>query len=333
MTKTTVRALSAVIALQLGIAALGILTAEDRGGSPLGTTQGPAGRQQATTMPTVAGGTSAPLAPTDPTTPGAASQESASNSPVGGAPPAAGQPPRPGTYRFRSRTEGRSAFGSSTTIHSGEQEASYRYERVAASSAEVRMRKHNVDGSPKDDEVEFAGYEEHAWRSGSALLLSETSTTRRSGREPEERRTDCDWSPDIPLYEFPLRAGTEWSWESSCTSPTDVGESTRTRTGKARVTGTREHTVGGRATLTWVIEREEVQIIRNQGTFPGPDGPKDQELTSRIESRTTDLFAAAAGLDVRSEGTYKFENEGFDEDTGSSSDGTAETDLVSLDPA
>ena len=326
------KVLALLIALQLGIAGIGVATVQGDSQSTGADSDGAATGQGA--VATVPGGGPAPSAPGDP---------SATGQPAPGGPPAAagggspvdrGQPPRPGTYRFRSQSEGYAGFSSSTTRFSGEQESSYRYEAATGGPGDSRVRKHSVDESPEDDGVDFSGYEEYSWRGDGTFLLTEVSEFRRSrdGQEPTEERRECDWQPDVPVYRFPLQAGAEWSWESKCTRRDGDSEETRTRTGTARVTGVREHAVGGREVLAWVIERQDVQMIHTRFNFPAPGGNESRESTSRFESNATDLFAPAVGLEVRSEGRQKSESDGFSEDTRSSSDVTSTTELVSLDP-
>ena len=246
-------------------------------------------------------------------------------------------PPRPGTYRYRSESEGSLVFGTSSTDFKEEREFTTRYERAAAPSGEARLRE--VVQDEVDDEVDFSGYTEYSWRKEGQLLLTDVSVVRRSedGKPPEDERRECNWEPDLPLLRLPLRPGAEWSWKSSCSNSRDDdgarSEETRSKEGSSKVTGTRQVAVAGQPMVGWVIETREIETSVYRFSFPGAGGPEPRETRSRSETVTTRVVVPHLGLSARSETDHKHEAEGFSEEGDSSSQGRSVSELLTPDPS
>ena len=332
MTSTAVRTLGALAALQLLLGGVALATVEGEGTLPR---EGVLQRaDQATPNSSPAAGpaeASKPGAPDGaaPATPGSPAAAAGQRPDLAGV----GTPPRAGRYRFRSENSGTFGSGTSTTSYAGDQEYQERYEHVASSGGQTIVRQ-MVDDS-EDDEVDFSGFTEYGWNSAGNHLRTELHVFARSenGGPPKEERTECNWEPDIPILQFPLRPGHSWSWESSCTTREDSSETTQTRRGKTEVTGTRELEIGGRAHSGWVLQTDETRDVVTTLTVPGhPEGDK-QQFRQRITSKATQVFVPTIGLVAHAEAEYSQESDGFGGDGGSRGEGRGTTVLLSPDPA
>ena len=333
-----VKVLAALIALQVGLGAIGVATVEEQLPS-----QGVLTKDRAT-HPGVTPSSEAVRGPDeaapeggDPAaskTPGAGPAES--DNPAGTIPA-----PRPGTYRYTQTSKTRSEFSTTTFSDEKTEEVERRIERVSEKPGEIVDRRHipNRVTSSGDDgsKSESRSYEERVWRAEGSLLRTEVhfSSNTSSDGTREERRSECDWEPDRVQLAFPLEVGREWSWESTCTHRSEEGEATTTNKGSGRVTGTRDLSIGGRSVPTFVIELNAVED--SSGTHRPEGGSQEYRFQLRSEQKTKSFFAASLGLPARVEAEHKqdstFEGGAQTGPQRSTSTQTATSELLNVDPA
>lgn len=332
--------MAALIALQVGVGGVALATVEDAadtaaGGS--GTTTTIAG---AATLPD---GTPAPGAPGAPPEGAAPGQPGGAPAPGGAvAPPAASAdlnalperpaPPRPGTYRFKSKSDGRASFGTYTTEFRGDEETETRYESVAPGpGGEVRDREAaEQSGSGGGFNFSGSGARERSWRADGMFVTAESGGSSAGGDEGSENfQAACDWQPDLIVLAFPLKEGTNWKWNTSCESKSENLDMKQRYSGSARVTGTRTASVGGREIKVIVIERQSVRDVETTFRREGQEYQGD----THVEETATLLFASSVALPVRTESKFKgTQSSAQAPGQQGKFEGTSITELLSLDP-
>ena len=331
MADARVRALAVVIALLLGLGAIGVATVDERvGPSRVGLNASEPGEHGANgQVPTDSPPGSSPG---ESTAPGAPPADATGEAPLRGI-----VTPKHGTYRFKQTTKNRSEFSTTTFVNEKTEEVERRIERVSASADEIVDRRHtptHVTSTGEDgSKSESRSYEERVWRRDGLYLMREvnhSTNTAPDGTKTEEEN-ECDWEPDRVQLVFPLGVGREWSWNSSCSGAQDDGEATTTNNGHAKVTGVRDFNIGGRAVGTYVIE-----LTATEDTSGRLGEDRDTTFTVHSEQRTISFFAPVYGLSVRveSEQTNDVTFEG--QQGGPQNSKTMQTstaELLSVEPA
>lgn len=328
--------LAALIVLQLGIAGIGVVTADgDDAAERLATDPADSFGEIEDAGDAGVPSESSPPPVTDPST-GAA--------PVGEAAPpvfASGEisAPREGTYRYTQTSKSTTEYPS-TTISSEEetQEVERRIERISETPGEIVDRRHTpnrqTSSSSDGSRSESRSYEERVWRPEGSFLRTEVSHSVEFAPDGtrSEDQSQCDWEPDRQQLAFPLRVGLEWSWKSNCSRSDDNGSSTTTSEGTARVVGTRELDIGGRSVPTFIIDATAVEDT--QATQRNPNG-SDSRIDIHSDQRATTFFAPSLGLTARIEAENKtrftFHNNapGYRENKTTQ---TSTSELLSVDP-
>lgn len=231
-------------------------------------------------------------------------QASRGEAPSAGGLPDRSGPPRPGTFRYRSRQKTSTEFEGQPFTDEKDEETTRRMEIVSETGGETILRRHTPERqtSRGDDgsHSESKSYEETSWRADGTRLrarVEESGNTDADGGTTQHR-SECNWEPDIPTLAFPLREGQTWSWESQCSSEDERGSSKTTQRGTARVTGTREFTLDGQAVKTFALVFELVE--ETAGRFRS-EGGEEGNFDSRREQTNDSFFSTSLGMTVLTE--------------------------------
>lgn len=190
-------------------------------------------------------------------------------------------PPRPGAYRYKHTHDGETT------------EVTTRIEDRGAAPGGGR--------SLAVSQTEQGGEFVHDVTWGPAEIRI-TKTTIIAG----SLRGECDWSPDYLEGIVDIRAGGQWSADSSCTAQFGTGVPV-TRSSTVKVVESRRVHVAGTDLVVWVLDVHE--------RFSFGDDP--------IESTGTQWFAPERGLVVRQSATYTTNERTWQD----------ELEIVSLDPS
>lgn len=118
-------------------------------------------------------------------------------------------------------------------------------------------------------------------------------TWERISAEGGGQSGDCSFTPPLHYLPQPVATGNTWSYDSTCTFTFGGQPATVRIAGAAKVTGAKVETVGGTAVDVWVIERS--------GNYDVAFGA----MKTSAMSTSTELWAPAYGLDIRSSSTVK----------------------------
>lgn len=198
--------------------------------------------------------------------------------------------PEPGKYRYKQNFKHENESSSSETT--------FVYEDKSSTSAELIQTVTEGGGRLIDTK----------WTSGGQWTTRETL-----GKG--EKSTVCDWEPDILDLQFPLKTGSQWSVDSTCTFQAKDTVVVRHRTGTVKVLGNARVTIAGEEVEAFVIQRNMTETVIYGA------------VTSTTEVNSKEMFSVKYGLKVQAETHVK----------GSAAGNTYEFDmetlLVNLAPA
>lgn len=120
-------------------------------------------------------------------------------------------------------------------------------------------------------------------------------TWERISAEGGGQSGDCSFTPPLYYLPQPVATGNTWSYDSTCTFTFGGQPATVRIAGTAKVTGAKVETVGGTTVDVWVIERS--------GNYDVAFGAVKRSASST----STELWAPAYGLDIRSTSTVNAE--------------------------
>ena len=139
--------------------------------------------------------------------------------------------PRPGTYRYRERTDG----------------------ETADANLEVADR-----GTGRQSEEQDGVRADIIWSEESKLIDKITFGTPPQGFE-------CDFAPNIAELKFPLKVGAMWNMQGKCKAAAGI---TVAFTGSSRVTDLTKRTVDGTVVDTWrMLTKAKITFSTPQGSF------------------------------------------------------------------
>ena len=213
--------------------------------------------------------------------------------------PGPAQPPKVGLYRYR-------------TVENGE---------TKQAESRVERDPEQVPGETRilDKFKEEAGSSEltnaMAWRAD-GVYLRKTTFPSPAGGAP----ITCDWEPDVLQAKLPIKAGQEWTFDSSCKADFAGNEATFHMTGKSKVVGARRVTVAGQALDTWLFD--ETLRLEINTTYNG------QPIRIVSDTVATAYVSPPHGLQVK--GTEDTTTTG---PNGKPQQRKSEREILNLDPA
>jgi len=249
--------------------------------------------------------------------------------------PTRAETPRPGSYTWRTRSEGVSTYSSTTKQEEGESEETYRYE-VVAEPDRLRVRRHSDYQESQDGDFTMGGssYSDQKWGPDGIYQLGGRvdSKGQSSDGHTEEWTNGCDWSPPVPELVYPLTEGTAWEWSSTCEQDMDRGNMTnrQTWTGTGQIEGWEAVEIGGERALAVRIRVSSQRVSQSEFRGQVPDGNQPDGVV--FASETVSWFAPALGLEVRSESKTDVSRPDGDESDDFRSRRESTTELVSLHP-
>jgi len=281
--------------LGAGMAALAVLAAAC-GGSSHGNASAHSATTSSSTPPNsvaaqAAGGSSSTTTPgaaagsnsTGVTTPAGAGGGAATHSSTASSPPPTtsaslgpaknpGPPNAPtlGSYQYKSTD----SQGAVTQL-----QVSIKLAKGPAGSTDQNLTISSPKGSESSD---------YAW-GPTGVMVSSTTLSGQQGS------IQCNWTPDVTQYVFPIRVGSQWKSTSHCTTTVSGAPTQVTYTNQASVSGIARIQEAGQILDTWVIQRHTVLSAKSAaftfnvdtvGTeyFAPSDGQTPKELTDSTTS-------------------------------------------------